>query len=426
VSPPATTTQQVVRRPRGVLGERAFRLLWVGETTSALGANVSLVALPLIAVVTLHATAFQVSVLTAAAWLPWLVLGLPAGAWVDRAPLRPLMLVCNGICALALVSVPLVARTATLALWQLLTVALVTGSAAVFFQTAMQVYLPTVITQHNLPAANAGLQGSESVAEVAGPSVAGLITQTLGAVVAPVADAASFLVSSACLVLIGKSAQQAARTDPATPAEGLGRQIAAGLQFIRSDPYLRVLTVFGAASNIALIGYQTLLVVFLIRDVGVSPAGVGLLLSGMSVGGVIGAAISGPLGRRLGTARTMLVSQLAGAPFSLLVPLTGPGPRLALVLVGGIGVGAGVVSSNVIGGTFRQTYCPRALLGRVTTGMRFLNYGSIPLGALLAGVLSHALGVRPTLWIMTVAVVLASFLLLLGPIRHHRDLPAAP
>ena len=183
-----------------------------------------------------------------------------------------------------------------------------------------------------------------------------------------------------------------------------------------------MLTVFGAASNLALTGYQAILVVFLLRDVGVSPGVVGLLLSGMSVGGVLGAAGAGVLARRFGTAHGMLISELAAAPFALLIPLTKPGAGLLYVVVGGIGVGAGIVSGNVIKSSFRQTYTPRHLLGRVVVTMQFLNYGTIPLGALLAA----TLGLRPTLWITASGLVLASLILLTGPIRRHRDLPIQP
>jgi MFS family permease len=143
----------------------------------------------------------------------------------------------------------------------------------------------------------------------------------------------------------------------------------------------------------------------------------------MSVGGVLGAAVAGWVGRRFGTAHGMLLLELLGAPFALLIPMADL--SLALVVLGGVGVGVGIVAGNVINGSFRQTYTPRAMLGRVVVTMQFLNYGAIPLGALLAGVLGSALGLRPTMWIMAGCVPLASWVLLIGPIRRARDLPAA-
>jgi len=411
-------------RGRGeILRQHNFRLLWLGETTSAVGTSISRVALPLVAVVTLQASALQVSALTAAAWLPWLVIGLPAGAWVDRLPRRRVMQACNIGSLLLLLSVPIAAWSGTLTIGHLLVVALLTGVASVFFQTAYQVYLPAVVRAGDLTEANAALQGSESVAQVAGPGLAGLLAQLAGAVAGLVADAVSFLVSTVCLVFI--HAQDEATEDEAR-STSLRGQIADGLRFVRADPYLRVLTVFGATSNLALTGYQAILVVFLVRDVGVSPGGVGLLISGMSVGGVVGAAGAGAVARHFGTARGMLACELVGAPFALLIPLARPGLGLLYVVMGGIGVGAGVVSGNVIKSSFRQTYTPRHLLGRVIVTMQFLNYGTIPLGALLAGLLAGNVGLRPTMWIMASGVTLATLVLLIGPIRHQRDLPTSP
>jgi MFS family permease len=387
-----------------------------------LGSTVSRVALPLVAVVTLQASTFQVSLLTAVAWLPWLLVGLPAGAWVDRLPRRPLMLVCDAISLLLLVSVPVAAWVGVLTLGQLLGVALLTGAAAVFFQTAYQVYLPDVVGHPHLAEANAKLQGSESAAQVAGPGLAGLIAQAAGAATGLVADAVSFGVSAVCLLRIGAREEPVTATTRSTT---LRREIADGLRFLAADPYLRVLTIFGAMSNLALTGYQSILVVFLVRDLGVNPAGVGLLLSGMSVGGVIGAASATAIARRFGSARGLLLSELCAAPFGLLIPLAAPGPRLAFVVMGGLAIGAGVVAGNVIKSSWRQAYCPRPLLGRVIVSMQFLNYGTIPLGALLAGTLGTTLGLRPTLWIMLGGLVLATFVLLIGPLRARHDLPVA-
>lgn len=418
----AAPTEPSARRG-GLLRERNFRLLWFGETTSTVGTTISRVALPLVAVVTLQASIFQVSLLTAAGWLPWLVVGLPAGAWVDRLPRRPLMLVCDAASLLLLVSVPVAAWAGILTLGQLLGVALLTGVASVFFQTAYQVYLPDVVDHEHLAEANAKLQGSESAAQVAGPGLAGLIAQGAGAATGLIADALSFLVSAVCLLRI-RAREEPVATAPRSTS--LRREIGDGLRFLTADPYLRVLTAFGALSNLALTGYQSILVVFLIRDLGVSPAGVGALLSGMSVGGVIGAASATAIARRFGTARGLLLSELCAAPFGLLIPLAAPGPRLLLVVLGGLAIGIGVVSGNVIKSSWRQAYCPRPLLGRVIVSMQFLNYGAIPLGALLAGLVGTTLGLRPTMWIMLGGLVLATLVLLIGPIRAHRDLPEAP
>jgi MFS family permease len=187
-----------------------------------------------------------------------------------------------------------------------------------------------------------------------------------------------------------------------------------------------VLAAVGAASNVGLIGYQAILTVFLIRDVGVSAGAVGLLIAGMSCGGVLGAALATRLGRRLGTARAMILCNLGALPFGLLIPMAGPGARLALPVVAGVVIGVGVVAGNVLKGAFRQRYTPSHLLGRVIVSMQFLNLGAIPLGGLIAGVLAAAIGVRPAMWVVTAELALSGGLVLLGPMRHRRDLPERP
>ncbi|GAA1979542.1 MFS transporter [Amycolatopsis minnesotensis] len=405
-----------------MFGHRDFRLLWIGETTSSLGANISRLTAPIIAVGTLRADTFTVSVLAAMGWLPWLVIGLPAGAWVDRLARRPLMIVCNLVSASVLLTVPVAVLAGALTIGHLLVVTVLTGTATVFFQTAYQVYLPSVVNAADFPAANSALQGSESVTRIAGPSLAGLLTQVAGAVTGLVADAASFLVSTACLVFNRAEDRPSGDADR---TRALRREISEGLRFVAADPYLRVLTVFGATSNLVLTGQSTILIVFLTREMNLGPATVGLLVSGTSVGGALGAAGAGFLARRLGTARALLFAELGAAPFALLTPMAGRGAGLLCVLVGGAGVGAGIVIGNVLKNSFRQTYTPRHLQGRVLVTMQFLNYGTIPLGTVLSGVLGTTLGLRPTLWVTAAGLVLASLVLLTGPIRRHRDLPTS-
>ncbi|WP_308250143.1 MFS transporter [Sphaerisporangium fuscum] len=420
---PGRPSAPVRRRRGGLLRDRDFRLLWIGETTSGFGSSLTAIALPLVAVTTLHAGPFVVAALVAVTWLPWLVVGLPAGAWVDRLPRRPVMLACDAVSFLLFVSVPAAAWWGVLTVGHLLVVALLAGTAKVFFQTAYQAYLPTVVAHGDLREGNAKLQGSESAVQVAGPGAGGLLAQAFGTVTGLLADAVTFLVSAVCLLAIRTREAPRPRVRRATT---LRREIGEGLRFTARDPYLRVLTLFGAASNLALVGYQSILVVFLVREVGVSPGAVGLLSAATGLGGVAGAAGASFLARRFGSARALIACELLGAPFALLIPLATPGPGLAFVLVGGLVVVAGVVAGNVLKSSFRQAYTPRALMGRVSVSMQFLNYGTIPLGAVLAGALGDALGTRATMWIMTGALTLTGLILLAGPLRRERDLPAAP
>jgi MFS family permease len=411
------------RRP-SLFRQRNFLLLWIGETTSSLGNSLTLVALPLVAVLTLGSSTFQTSLLAACAWVPWLLLGLPAGAWVDRLPQRTLMIICNVSAAILFASVPVAYALDALTFPHLLIVAVLAGTATIFYSTAYHVYLPRLLTPQELIDGNSKLQGSESATQIAGSGLAGLIAQGVGAVMGLLVDAATFLVSTFCLALIRP------RPVPAAPADGprtsLKHQIAAGMRFVLTDRYLRALVTYSALANLAIEGYAGIQIVFLIRTVGADPAAVGFLIGAGSLGGVCGAFLAGPITRRFGTARGLVVCKLVAAPCALLIPLTRPGAGLLLFAVGTMAVIAGIVASNVIVNSFRQTYCPPAMLGRVVATTMVINYSTIPVGALLGGVLGTLIGLRPTLWIMAVGLILAGLVLLAGPIGRIRDFPAGP
>ncbi len=431
------------RRFGGLLRQRSFRLLWTGETISQLGNAMAVVGVPLVAVVVLHASTFAVGVLAAAAWLPWLVIGLPAGAWVDRWPARRVMIVCDVISAALYASVPIAAWAGVLTTGLLVAVQLAGGAASVLFMTAYQVYLPSLVAPGELIEGNTKMQGSASAAAFAGPSLAGLVAQLLGAVTALLGNAVSFLVSASCLLgtRAGPSRPAAAVRSPAlrltalrSPAVRPGparrttlrREIADGLMFVLRDPYLRQLSTFWAAANLALTGYAALLVVFLVRVIGLTPGSVGLLTAIPGIGGILGALVTGRITARYGTARGLLLSTLGTVPFCLLIPLTGPGPRLAFYAAGSLVACTGIAVGNIVIAAFRQSYSPPGMCGRVTATMRFLIFGTSPLGALLGGSLGTWLGVRPALWVLLGAVTLSGTLLLTPALRGRRDLPAAP
>ena len=425
-SAPAPRTREsgpAVRRRGGLFGHRDFRLLWTGQTVSSIGSNVTTVALPLVAVAVLDATTFQVAVLTAAAWLPWLLVGLPAGAWVDRLRRRPVMILCDLVSAVLFLSVPAAALLGLLSIGQLLAVALGAGLARVFFETADQVYLPTLLRPEEVPEGNAKLQATQTASYVVGPGLAGFVAQLAGALTALLLDAVSFLVSAACLWRIRTVERRPRRPDGRS---SLRREVAAGVRFVAGDPYLRVMAVYGAASNIGLVGYQAVLVVFLVRTAGLPPGLVGLLIGLASLGGIVGATIATTLARRVGTARAMLLAALGTGPPALLIPLAGPGVAALWLVLGGVVVSLAVAVGNVVKGSFRQTYTPHALLGRVTVSMQLLNYGTIPLAAVLAGALGAAYGPGWAIWVMTGWLALTPLIMLTGPLRRRRDLPARP
>ncbi|MYU07839.1 MFS transporter [Streptomyces sp. SID8366] len=402
---------------RGLFAHRNFRLLLVGETVSKFGTSITSVLLPLTAVVTLDASPALVGLLTAAPWLPWLVVGLPAGAWVDRWPRRRVMHVCNLASAALFASVPAAWWLRVLTFWQLLLVAFLTGIASVFFSTAYSSCLPALVERSELLEGNTKLQGGEHLAQIAGPGAGGLLAQLLGTVPGLLLDSVSFLVSSWCLRRIRAD-------EPRRSGERvrLREEMSTGLRFIGRDPLLRAVIAFGAAANLALAGYEATYIVFLVRSVGLGAGAVGLLGSCGAVGGVLGVLCARRIAGRWGTARGLVAAQLVSSVFGLLIPLTAPGPRLALFVIGSTVTMAGLVACNVITVSFRQSYCPEDLLGRVTSTALLINFSTVPLGAVAAGALNSAVGPRPTMWIVAGALVAAVLPLLAAPLRGLRDL----
>ncbi|TDW94531.1 putative MFS family arabinose efflux permease [Kribbella pratensis] len=396
---------------------RDFRLFWIGETINRFGSAISSVALPLVAISMLDATTFEVGLLTAAAWAPWLLIGLPTGAWIDRVRRRPLMLVSSAVSGLLLAMVPLAGLVPlagdVLTIEFLLVIAGLVGAASVVFQTAYTAYLPTLLDPSDHAEGNAKLHGSASAAQIAGLGCGGLLVQFAGAANALFVDAASFLVALGCLAAIRFRERR-------TNAPRQAGAIREGIRLVAHDVWLRTLTIFGAVSNLALMGYQAIVVVFLVREAGLTAGTVGTLIAAASSGGVLGALV-GRRTMRFGTARALLLCELGLPTLALLIPLGGASPWF--YLVGAFGVSLGVVGGNVVKATFLQSYCPPDLFGRLTATNAFVNYGTIPLGALLGGTLGQTLGLTPALWITTAGVPLAGLVLLASPIRGRRDLP---
>jgi predicted MFS family arabinose efflux permease len=405
-----------------LLRHRDFRSLWIGQSVSDVGTSVSVVVVPLVAVVYLHATAFEVGLLSALEWLPWLLIGLPAGVWVDRSRRRPLLIWCDVARLVFIGSLPVAAAFDVLTIGQLFGVALATGLATVLFQVAYQSYLPALIERGDLAEGNAKLQGSQAVANVIGPGIGGLLVQLFRAPFALVVDAASYLVS--IIALLGIRAREPEAV--AAAERNVRSEIAEGARYVRHDPLLRVLTISPAIGNCFFIGYEAIVVLFLVRGVHLEPGTVGVLLALVGLGAVIGAAIARPVARRIGTSRAVWLGIGATSPFALLIPLTSRGLGLAFFVIGNVVMLAGVLIYNVTISAFRQAYCPPQLLGRVVATMRFVLFGTMPLGALLGGALASLLGTRTAVWLLLLGNLIPIFVLYFSPLRTMRDLPDSP
>lgn len=375
----------------GLLRTRNFALLWIGESTSAVGSSITTVALPLVAVSTLHASPTMVALITAFTWLPWLLVGLPAGVWVDRWPRRRTLLIADFVSAAVLVIIPIAAWTNVLTMTMLFVAALLAGTAGIFSNVAFNAFLPHLVSAEALLEGISKLQTSASVALVVGPGLGGLLAQAAGAASGILIDSFTFLVSAACL--LGLRPEPEPRPS-AGDHPGMLRQIAEGVGFIMRGRLLKAMLVVAAVTNFAMLGITALRVVFLVRTDGAAPGTAGIVIGVGSLGGILGAILASCASRRFGSARTYLVANVAAAPFILLLPLAGHGWGLTLFAAGSFVGLAGATMSNEMTMTFRGNFVPTHLLGRVTAASRIFVMGTIPLGAATAGLLASKLGIR--------------------------------
>jgi len=407
------------RRP-GLWHHADFRRLWIGETVSHFGTAISQLALPLVAILTLHASTFEVGLLTAVEMSAFLVVGLPAGAWVDRMRFRLVLIVNDAIRALALASIPLAAAFDGLTIGQLYAVALVTSVSTVFFDVAYQSYLPELVSRDELVDGNAKLQASESVSQIAGPGLGGLIIQALTAPYAILLDAASFVWSAGWITAI--------RTRPAKrppPAERhLGREIAEGFTFVVRHPILRAIAACTALWNFfAAIG-MAVFYVLLARTLHLSAGVIGAINAVSAVGGLLGSFVAGRVAARLGQGPAIWISILVSAPTGLVAPFLQRNWTLVLMVVAQLLFWVSTVVYNVTQVSFRQAVCPPHLLGRMNATIRFLVWGVLPLGGLLGGVLGATIGVRATLLVAALGAFLPVLPVVASPLRRMRELPA--
>jgi MFS family permease len=404
---------------------RNFLLLWSGQSVSEIGSSVTQLALPLTAVVALRASTFQVGLLTAASTLAFALIALPAGALVDRWAKRRLMIWCDVARMVIIGSVPLAAALGVLTLGQLYAVAVTAGVGTVFFDVAYQSYLPEVVDRGHLVEGNGKLGATQAFAQVTGPGLGGALVGLLGAARALAADAVSYAVSVASLLAMNVR-EEARPAEDTRPRTTLRAEIAEGLSFVLRHPVLRKIVACTGTANLFGSMGAALEIVFLIRVLRVRPADTGLLIAVASLGGVAGGLLAGRLGRRIGSARIVWYSLLVLGFPQLLIPLAAPGWRLAAFPVGMAFFSFSAVVYNVAQVSYRQAICPPRLLGRMNAAVRWVVWGTLPLGAAIGGALGTLAGVRPTLWIAYAGSWAAGWWVYFSPLRRQRDFEDQP
>lgn len=403
--------------PDSLFARRDFRLLLLGQTTSQVGAQISGVAIPLLAVLTLHATPFQLGLVTASSTLAFALIGLPAGAWLDRMRRRPVLVASDLVRAVVLASIPLAAGLGVLTIAQLVVVSLLIGSARVFFDVGYHSYIPSVIGKEHLLAGNSTMETIRASGQVVGPGVGGGLVTLIGAANVTAIQAGTFVVSAASLLAIRT---RETVVPPRTDRVSLRAQIGEGLVFVGRQPILRATAITSAASNFSFAVASAVTFIFLARTLNLSATMIGLIIAAGSVTVMLAAAVTPRLSRRVGSARIIWLSVAATGPLTLLTPLAQPGWSVALVVIG-MGFGElGQIVYAITNVSLRQRLCPDTMLSRVTATMRFLIMGTFPLGALLGGTLGELIGLRGTLWVSGLIITLAP-IPLFRALRHARD-----
>jgi MFS family permease len=430
-----------VTLPRSLWGDREFMKLWVGETISQFGSQVTLLAIPLAAAVVLGATPAEMGILAALETLPFLLLSLPAGVWVDRARRRPVLIAGDLVRAVALFTVPIAALAGVLSMLLLYTVAFVAGVATVFFDVAYMAYLPGLVRRDQLVEGNSKLELSRSAAQFGGPGMAGLLIGWLTAPVAVLVDAASFLASALSIAVIrrpesspstvavrGEDDDRDASSRSAGSPGSMGRFVAdirEGLAVVLRNPMLRLIAATTMTSNLfSSAGFATLMLL-LTRDLRLDAVQIGIGFAIANVGSLAGAMLANRVSRRLGIGPTLALATGIGDLALLGVGFATPETALMVLIVAMAVSGMGGTIYNIVQVSLRQAITPDRLQGRMNASMRFIVWGVMPIGSIAGGTLATVIGVRETIIIAFAASNLAVLWVVLTPLRRLREAPPA-
>jgi MFS family permease len=404
---------------------RDFRYVTAGQATTQMGTEVTSIAFPLVAVLLLDATPFQLGVLVAIQTAAFFVIGLPAGVWLDRRKRRPVLIGTDLVRALALIVITVAAATDQLTFPLLIVATAVMGLMRVVFEVGYQTYLPSIVRSDDLVQGNSTVEAIRSGGQIVGPGVGGWLVQLAGAANALLVDAVSFVVSAFCLWRVRTPEQAPAVTE----RRGMLAEAREGIRFVRANPVLRSIAATSAVSNLLFTAASALNILFLVETVGVGPGTAGMIFSVGSAAALVSAAIATKLARRVGSARIIWTSVALSSPFNLLIPFTYADWRLAFFVVGISIGGGGQLIYAITQLSYRQQVVPSEILGRVNATMRFLVMGALPLGGLLGGGLGSLIGVRATLVVIAVGLAVAPLFVVFSPLRRVRDvtelLPAA-
>ncbi len=401
-----------------------FLKLWVGETISLLGSQVTFLAVPLTAAMTLNATPLQMGTLGTVQYIPWLLVGLLAGAWVDRLRRRPVMVAADLGRTVLLGLIPLAAVAGILRMGHLYVVGFFVGILNVFFDVAYAAYLPTLVPRDRLVEGNSKLQVSTSISEISGPGLAGGLVQLVTAPLAIAVDALSFLVSALSLTWIGTPEPKPTPTDD---SHNILAEIREGLRLVFSNPILRAFALASVTTNFFVDVHLAVFVLYATRELGISPVILGSIYAVASVGGLLGSLVAARLVKWRGLGPVIVGAQILVTLAVLAIPLSGRQFWVAvpLIVIAEALWGFAVVVYVVNTVSLRQAITPNQFQGRVTASLRFVTWGVAPLGFLLGGILGETIGLQATLLVAVAGPLLSVACLVLSPVPRLREPPAS-
>lgn len=411
--------------PSGLNRQPDFLRLWAGQTISAFGTQVTILAIPIVAALTLAVSPFEFGVLGALEIVPVVLLSLPAGVWVDRLRRRPILIGADLGRAAALLSIPVAAAFDVLTIWQLYAVVVLSGALSILFEVAWQSHLPSLVGRSELVAANARLELTRTISQRLGPGLAGAVVALVTAPAAVIVDALSFVASALFVGSIRRPepAVIAAKPDAGAPRSSMRADIAIGFRFVGGERVLRALALSIAAGYLFGTVADAILILYLVTERGFTAAEIGIAFTLGSIGVILGAFLAPRLTRRFGAGSVILVAGVGEAVSWLPVGLapdaflfTGLATTIAALSLFGALWNANAIS-------LRQALTPERLRGRVTATMRFISWCTIPVGTLLGGWLGGVIGLHPTIMVGAVGSLVTFVPILLSPIPSIRVVP---
>jgi predicted MFS family arabinose efflux permease len=414
----ASNTKQLFRNPR-------FAWLFTAQTLSVMGSQLGGFAVTVVAVVMLSASEGEMGILNAANTAAFLVVGLLAGAWVDRWVKRRVMIIADLVRMVMMALIPILYFAGSLQIWHLIVIGAVVGVATVFFDVAYQSVIPILFKSEHIAPANSALETSSQISHISGPPIAGSLIAFMTAPVVLIFDAVSFGVSALTLSFI----KDDEKPKPLEDRRPLHKEIAEGVKFVWNEPIIRAVSFCTSSTNLFNTIGTTLMGIYVLRELEISLPVFGLIMTIAGVGGLLGASMSAKLAAWMGEGQLIAVSAFGSAAAFMMVPLTGLVDHFwAPFILAAIefAISFFVLTYNITQVSARQRICPKPLLGRMNASIRFFVWGVMPIGALLAGVLGTAFGAFTTIVIGGVGMLFASLFVILHPLARMRKLPVAP